>query len=145
MMTLFPKPARSLRPTLDTPFHIDYEWWNKSDRDLRVYLRSHLCHEHRAQIAESEANLDMIDWVDPRTAEVIRRDGLVQLMRTHCSQQPDYISDHTGLVDAAFRVFLINDNQPLTPRQLADRLERDPEIVLKTLAGKQVYQGLRPI
>jgi hypothetical protein len=143
-MTTLPKPARSLRPTLDTPFHIDYDWWRKSNRDLRVYLRSHLCHEHRAQIAESGSNLDMIDWVDPLTAEVIRRDGLVQLMRTHCSQQPDYISDHTSIVDAAFRVFLINDNEPLTPHQLAERLERDPETVLKTLSGRQVYQGLRP-
>ena len=144
-MTILPKPARSLRPTLDTPFHIDYEWWHKGDRDLRVYLRSHLCHDHRAQITESGANLDMIDWVDPHTEEVIRRDGLVQLMLAHCSQQPDYISDHTGIVDAAFRVFLVNDNEPLTPLQLAECIERDPETVLKTLAGKQVYQGLRPV
>ena len=144
-MTTLPRPTRSLRPTLDTLFHIDYDWWSKGDRDLRVYLRSHLCVEHRALITESGENLDMIDWIDPRTAEVKRRDGLVQIMRTHCSQRPDYITEHTNIVDAAFRVFLVNDNEPLTPRQLADRIERDPEIVLKTLAGKQVYQGLRPI
>ena len=144
-MTTLPKPARSLRPTLDTLFHIDYDWWSKGDRDLRVYLRSHLCAEHRALIDDAGSNLDMIDWVDPRTAEVKRRDGLVQLMRNHCSQRPDYIAEHTSIVDAVFRIFLVNDNEPLTARQLADRIEREPEIVLKTLAGKQVYQGLRPV
>jgi hypothetical protein len=144
-MTTSPRPARSLRPTLDTAFHIDYDWWDKSNRNLRVYLRSHLCAEHRAQIADSGANLDMIDSIDPLTAEVKRRDGLVQLLSTHCSQRPDYITEHTSTIDAAFRVFLVNDNEPLTPRQLADRLERDPDIVLRTLAGKQTYQGLRPV
>ena len=143
-MTTLTKPARSLRPTLETPFHIDYDWWTKSNRNLRVYLRSHLCSEHRAQIVESGVSLEMIDWVDPRTAEVVRRDGLVQILRTHCSQRPDYITEHTSIIDAVFRVFLVNDNTPLTARQLADRIEREPEIVLKTLSGKQVYQGLRP-
>jgi hypothetical protein len=144
MMTTTPKSARSLRPTLDTPFHIDYDWWNKADRDLRVYLRSHLCAEHRAQNTEFGLDAEMIDWIDPQTAEIKRMDGLVLQMRTHCAQQPDYITEHTSIVDAAFRVFLTNDNQPLTPKQLAERIERDAETILKTLGGKQVYQGLRP-
>ena len=144
-MITTPKLARSLRPTLDTPFHIDYEWWNKGDRDLRVYLRSHLCAEHRAQLPDLTTDGDMIDWIDPQTAEVKRRDGLVQLMNTHCAKQPDYITEHTSIVDAAFRVFLINDNQPLTPRQLADRIDRDADTILRTIGGKQVYQGLKPV
>lgn len=143
-MTTTPKQARSLRPTLETPFHIDFEWWNKGDRDLRVYLRSHLCAEHRAQLAEYGADGDMIDWIDPQTAEVKRRDGLVQLMNTHCAFQSDYITEHTSIVDAAFRVFLVNDNAPLTPRQLAERIDRDAETILRTIGGKQVYQGLKP-
>ncbi len=142
-MTTTPKPMRSLRPTLDTPFHIDYGWWNKTDRDLRVYLRGHLCAEHRAQF-EANSDVEMIDWVDPLTAEVKRMDGLVLQMRAHCARQPDFITEHTSIVDAAFRVFLINDNEPLTPRQLADQIDHDAETILRTIGGKQVYQGLRP-
>lgn len=144
-MTTTLKPIRSLRPTLDTLFHIDYEWWNKGDRDLRLYLRSHLCAEHRALLAESDLDDDMIDWIDPQTAEVKRMDALVLLMRTHCAHQPDFIGEHTGIVDAAFRVFLTNDNQPLTSRQLADQVNRDADTILRTIGGKQVYQGIRPI
>ncbi len=139
------KPIRSLRPTLDTPFHIDYQWWNKGDRDLHVYLRSHLCAEHRAQLAEAGSDGDLIDWIDPQTAEVKRMDALALLMRDHCAQQPGFIDEHTSIVDAAFRVFLTNDNQPLNSRQLADRIDRDAETILRTIGGKQVYQGLRPV
>ena len=137
------KPVRSLRPTLATLFHIDYDWWEKGDRDLRVYLRSHLCAEHRTQYAD--AGTDMIDWVDPQTAEVTRMDGLVLVMRTHCALEPNFIADYTSIVDATFRVFLTNGNQPLDSRQLAEKINRDPDTILKTLGGKQVYQGIRPV
>ena len=138
------KPLRSLRPTLETVFHIDYEWWNKGDRDLRVYLRSHLCAEHRAQLAEADLDSVMVDSIDPATAEVKRMDALMLLMQAHCAQQPGFIDEHSSIVDAAFRVFLTNNNQPLTPRELAERLDRDAETILRTIGGKQVYQGIRP-
>ena len=37
MMQTIPKfkPAPLTRPTLDTPFHIDYEWWERQARDLQ--------------------------------------------------------------------------------------------------------------
>jgi len=44
-----------------------------------------------------------------------------------------------------FRIFLINDNQPLTVFELSKRLNRDAQLILRTLAGSQVYKGLRPI
>ena len=144
-MTTTPKLTRLIRLTLDTLFHIDYDWWSKSDRDLRMYLRSQLCAEHRAMYTGEDREAEEIDWVSPETAEVKRLDGMVLQMRTHCARQPDYINEHTGLVDAAFRIFLINDNQPLSARQLAEQLDRDPETILKTLSGKQIYQGLRPV
>ena len=143
MTTTF-KPVRSLRPTLDTPFHIDYDWWTKGDRDLRVYLRSQLCTEHRAQLTELNLDEQLVDWIDPQTAEVKRLDALVLLMSSHCAQQEGFIGEHTNIVDAAFRVFLTNNNQPLTSRQLSEVIRRDADIILKTIGGKQVYQGLRP-
>ena len=42
------KPFKLVRPTLDTLFYIDYDWWEREGRELRVYLRSHLCSENRA-------------------------------------------------------------------------------------------------
>jgi hypothetical protein len=137
------KPSRLIKPTLDTPFHIDYEWWNREDRELRVYLRSHLCPEHRA-VFEEHLDTEEIDWIDEDTAEVTRVDGLQHVLRIHCSLQAGYIESHTSLVDAIFRIFLANNNKPLTPAELGARIKRDPAVILRTLSGPRVFKGLRP-
>ena len=62
------------RPTLDTKFHIDYEWWEKSGRDFRLYLRDQLCEECRERFA-NHMNTENVDWVDPDTGAVRRTDA----------------------------------------------------------------------
>jgi hypothetical protein len=137
------KPSQLVKPTLDTPFHIDYSWWSREDRELQVYLRSHLCPEHRA-VFESHLDTEEIDWIDEDTAEVTRVDGLQHVLRIHCSLQHGYIETHTPLIDAIFRVFLANSNRPLTSEELGARLKRDPATILRILSGHRVYMGLRP-
>jgi hypothetical protein len=137
------KPSRLIRPTLDTPFHIDFDWWKRRDRELQVYLRSHLCSEHRA-VFEDHMNTEEIDWIDEDTAEVTRVDGLQHILRVHCSLQHGYITSSTPLIDAIFRVFLANSNKPLSPAELGTRIKRDPATILKIVSGPRVYMGLRP-
>jgi hypothetical protein len=132
-----------VRPTLDTNFHIDREYWERADRDLQVYLRSHLCAEHQDAFSESESDA-LVDHVDPVTAEVSRVAGIQHVLITHCSQQPDYLTQKTTMVNAVFRVFLANGNQPLTPVELGEKLDRRPDTILKTLSGARVYKGIRP-
>lgn len=143
-----PIPGSSpfVKPTLETRFHVDYEWWERAGRDLRVYLQSHLCPHHREVFAEYDGD-QIVDWVDPVTAEVTRVNGLQHALRAHCSREPDYITEHTSLVDAVFRVFLANNNQPLTALELAEAIGRpdDANTVLRTLSGARVYKGLRPV
>ncbi len=138
-----PHSTRISRPTIDTPFHIDFDWWERNQHELRVYLRSHLCDVHRASY-EGEAS-EQIDTIDPYTAEVTSVDGVLFRLRSHCSQQPDYITPKTSIVDAVFRVFLMNGNQPLSPRQLADKIGKDAGLIFKTIGGRTVYKGLRPV
>ena len=136
------KPAKLLlRPTLDTKFHIEYSWWDRADRDLEVYLRSHLCVEHQEAFAELDASA-LVDNVDPETAEVTRVPGIQNVLITHCAQQPDYITRQTSLVNAVFRIFLANGNTPLSARELAERLGRQPNMVLRTFSSPRVYKGI---
>jgi len=135
--------SRRVKPTLDTRFHIDYEWWEREGNDLRVYLFSHLEPEQRQFFSENR-DIEEVDWIDPVTAEVTRVDALQRALR-EASQRPDFIGHRTSLVDAVFRVFLANNNTPLTPNELGERIGRDARTILRTLSGATVYKGLRPV
>lgn len=132
-----------VKPTVRTPFQIDFGWWAKNDRDWRVYLRSNLCPDHQKAFEHIDA-AEQVDWVDPLTAEVQRVDGLQHVLITHCAKQPGFITEHSTLVDAAFRIFLANGNTPMNAQELGERLGRPADIVLRTLAGGRVYKGMRP-
>lgn len=132
------------KPTLQTKFHIDFNWWTQSDQDWKVYLRNLLCVEHQQTFANFQSD-SSLDWVDPETAEVQRVDGLQNILITHCAKQPDFITEYTTMVDALFRIFLSNGNEPLSPMQLGERLGRPPATILNLLSGRQVYRGIRPV
>ncbi len=138
-----PRAKFIVRPTLDTKFRIDYEWWERAERDLEIYLHSHLCSEHREAYADVKA-VALVDNVDPETAEVNKVPGIQNTLISHCAQQPDYITRQTSLVNAVFRIFLANGNSPLTARELGERLGRQPNMVLRTFSSPRVYKGVRP-
>jgi hypothetical protein len=144
-MTPIPETKRFslVKPSLQTQFHIDFDWWGQSERDWRVFLQSLLCQEHQQTFAELPED-HLVDWIDPETAEVQQVDGLQHVLITHCARQPGFITEHTTLVDAVFRTFLANGNVPMTPAELGAHLLRPPETILKTLTGTRVYRGLRP-
>jgi hypothetical protein len=132
-----------VKPSVDTPFHIDFAWWKKNERDWHVYLRSLLCAEHQEAFANTEEG-QTIDWVDPVTAEVKPVEGVQNALMTHCVKQPDFLTSQTALVEAVFRLFLTNGNVPMSSGELGVRLNRPPETILRTLASARVYKGIRP-
>ena len=133
-----------VKPNLSTRFHIDYDWWESNDRDWRVYLKSYLCPEHQERYANHSEN-DLVDWVDPDTAEVQQLDGVQHILISHCARQAGFITDRTALVDAVFRLFLANGNTPLSCLELSERLGKPADTILRVMAGMRVYKGLRPI
>lgn len=133
-----------LKPNTQTLFHIDFAWWKQNEREWRVFLRSLLCAEHQEMFAETEEN-QMIDWVDAKTAEVRPVDGLQHILMSHCARNTDFLNEHTTMVEAVFRTFLVNGNTPMSAQDLSSRLNRPADTILKTLAGPRVYRGLRPL
>jgi hypothetical protein len=132
-----------IRPTIDTPYHIDFEWWKTHDNNWRVFLINCLCVEHQASFRE-QTETTMIDWVDPVSAEIHEVDGIQTVLMEHCVKEPGFLTANTALVDAIFRVFLSNDNHPLNCLELSDRIGKPPELILRTLSGGQVFKGIRP-
>jgi hypothetical protein len=133
-----------VKPTIDTPFHIDFEWWQQNDNNWRVFLLGQLCPTHQAVFADQAENV-VIDFVDPVTAEVKKVDGLLHTLLTHCSKQGDFISSSSSMTSTVFRIFLANNNQPLTPAQISEMIARPAATILATLSGHTVYKGIRPI
>ncbi len=132
-----------LKPSIKTPFHIDFDWWKYNERDWHVFLRSLLCPEHQEALAEIEEG-EMIDWIDPKTAEVKAVDGIQHTLISHCASLPEFSDSHTAMVEAVFRVFLANGNVPMSAEDLSKRLERPADTILRTISGPRVYRGLRP-
>ena len=132
-----------LKPTTKTPFHIDFDWWKNSERDWHIFLRSLLCPEHQQAFTETEEG-GMIDWIDPRTAEVKQVDGIQHALMSHCALLPGFTDSHTAMVEAIFRIFLVNGNIPMSSEDLAKRLERSADTILRTISGPRVYRGIRP-
>lgn len=141
-----PKPKLSslLKPGVETPFHIDFDWWQDHDRAWRVHLRSCLCEEHKDTYADLSGD-EKVDWIDPETAEVQVVDGLQHILISHCAKQDTFITKQTSLTEAVFRLFLANGNQPMTPEDLAQELDRPPRKILQTISGQRVYKGIRPL
>jgi hypothetical protein len=136
------KPSLA-KPTLDTEFHIDYGWWERSTEDLRMYLLGHVLPEQRERLLQSDEQR-IVDYIDPETGEVFQLDELGLAIQI-AAEDPNFINPQTSLVDSIFRVFLANGNEPMTPRDLAERTGRPASVILKTLSGGQIYKGIRPV
>jgi hypothetical protein len=133
-----------VKPTTDTPFHIDFEWWKQHDSDWRVFLFNLLCETHQLTYKDQDENV-VIDFIDPETAEVKSVDGLLHTLLNHCVKMPDFISRDSSLISTVFRVLLSNNNQQLSPNQLSIIINRPAITILITLSGPTVYKGIRPL
>lgn len=136
------KPSALIKPTVDTLYHIDYSWWERSEEDLRTYLLSHLSAEQRERLNSTQTDA-LIDFVDPDTGEVTQLDELHVALQ-NAAREPDFITPHTSLVDGIFRVLIANNNRPTSSNELSAQLSRPATTILKMLSGNRVYKGIRP-
>jgi len=135
-------PSMLKRATQDTQLYVDYDWWEKSDLDLKTYLLTRLDIDEDISL---ESKADEVDLIDEETGEVTRVDGFQYVIQAYFSQLPEDFVTKTSLVDAVFCVLLANANKPMTVREIAKKVKRAPSTILKTMGGPKIYQGVRPI
>jgi methyltransferase-like protein len=123
-------------------FQIDFDWWEESNLDLKTFLLSRLDVGDELSL---DLEVDFVDLVDLETGEVRKVDGFQFALQTYFAQLPSDYIQQTSLVDAVFYTLLANANRPMSVREMANRVERDPDVVLKTISGRRIYQGIRPI
>lgn len=131
-----------IKPSVDTRFFIDYDWWKQSRDDLHIYLLTHLTPEQQQALKHRDLR-EIFDYVHPETGEVIQLDTL-GLAIQESSRRDDFITEHIGLIDSVFRALLVHGNQPLSALELAKITGRDASTILKTIGGVRIYRGIRP-
>jgi len=133
-----------IKPGLTTKFRVDFDWWKLQDQNWRNSLVTFMCPTHQAIFAQSTAAQEM-DLVNPDTGEVTRGDGLIQTLVDHCARQEGFITPNAPLVDTVFKVFIVNQNQPLNSLELAERVGKPADTILRTIGTTRVYKGIRPV
>ena len=131
-----------IKPSVETKFYIDYEWWKQSRDDLQVYLRTHVTPDQRIALERADPG-EVLDYVDPETGEVSQMDALGLAIR-ESAKHDDFITGQIGLIDSVFRALLVNGNIPLNALELAELTGRNPSTILKTIGGVRIYRGIRP-
>ena len=131
-----------IKPSVETKFYIDYDWWEQSRDDLQIYLRTHLTPEQQKMLEDKDLR-EMFDYVDSETGEVFQMDALGLAIR-EAAMREDFITGHIGLIDSVFRALLVNGNNPLNALELAERTGRNASTILKTIGGVRIYRGIRP-
>jgi hypothetical protein len=133
------------RPTTQTPFHVDWQWWIEHDPNYRYALFEQLCEECRQRFP-SPANVSEVDWIDPDTAEVTRADALMMCLQQYCVNDTNYVNQFLPLAAAVFRVFMQNGNRPMTPEELHEIIFwRPAKTILRLIGGRQTHYGVRPV
>jgi hypothetical protein len=136
-------PSALAKTSVDTKFHIDYDWWD-NPAQLRLYLLSHIQDEAARERLSQQEEGSVVDYVHPETGEVLRADELNMALQ-QAAREPDFISPTASMVDNVFRVFLRNGNQPKSPRELENLVDRPASVILKTIGGTTIYQGIRQV
>ena len=137
--------AKYVKPTLDTKFHVDFSWWQSKNQNLKAFLRGHACSACQAIINDAEDQV--FDWLSPDTGEVFQIDMLWYIIHTHCKDDPEFLDPRVPLTSAIFRVFLANDNTPLTPKEMQELLgpRKSAQMILKTIGARITYKGIKPV
>jgi hypothetical protein len=136
--------AKYIKPTLDTPFHIDFAWWQEKSNNLRGFLQGHVCTNATELLAENEGRT--FDWVDPAPGEVFTIDLAWHIIYQRCQNDPDFFDPRIPLTTAIFRAFIANNNKPLTPVEIFEKIQKkNPEMILGTIGSRQIYKGIKPV
>lgn len=93
----------------------------------------------------AELPAERIDLIDSKTGEVRQVDAFQYLVREHFNRHDNDMATQGALVDAVFSVLLANGNEPMTAAEIAERVQRPAELLIKTFGGSTVYHGIRPL
>ncbi|MGB0386476.1 MAG: hypothetical protein ACPGWR_16820 [Ardenticatenaceae bacterium] len=133
---------KMMRPTVDTQFQIEWSWFEQNKLDEHSVVRNQLNYKWRQRF-DNGLEVQEVDYIDPETGEVFRMNNLHEAILAECQWEPDYITRDMPLSQSILRLFLANNNQPMSVVEMARRLERhDSQAILRVLINSEIQNGI---
>ena len=117
----------ALEPAEEARYFIDQQWYDDHGLSFSSVAQARLCASCSAKIGTFTE--ERFPTIDPKTKRVTFEYRKVPfatnplpIIRDCCSRSRDYITPETPLLEALFRVFLANGNQPMTSSTLREHL-----------------------
>lgn len=110
-----------------TEYVIDVPWFAEHYYSFDEVVQSRMCESCRGRLDEEiEERFTVLDKKSGRASFEIKRtqygSNPVRVIHDCCSKKRDYITPDMPTLEAVFRVFLANSNQPLTLGQVREQL-----------------------
>ena len=110
-----------------TLFSVDVSWFEENTYSFEHVVQSRMCDSCQGRLDEEvEERFTVLDKKTGRASFEIRRNKYgsdpVRVIHDCCSKKRHYITPDMPTLEAVFRVFLANSNQPLTLGQVREQL-----------------------
>jgi hypothetical protein len=110
----------------DPRYYIDETWYTSHNKSFRTVAQTRLCPSCRKKLGTEVQ--EHVPTVDNRGRVVYEMRAVpfasnpLSEIRKHCSKEAQYITPETPLMEAIFRVFLANGNQPADVPTILEQL-----------------------
>ena len=107
-------------------YFIDEKWYAEHNKSFRAVAQARMCPSCRKKIG-TEAQ-ERVPTVDARGRVVYEMRSVpfatnpLSEIRKHCSKESNYLTVETPVMEALFRVFLANGNQPIDLEAIREQL-----------------------
>ena len=112
----------------DPSYVIDTSWFDENNLSFPDIVQARMCESCRARLGEDvEDRQPVFDRKAGRMSFEVQRVSYgtnpIGVIKDCCGRKKSYISTDMGTLEAVFRVFLANGNQPLPLGQVREQLQ----------------------
>jgi hypothetical protein len=126
--TLTDSSAPGAEPAEEAPYyHIDPSWFDENNLSFEDVVRARMCDACRVKIGqEVEERAPVFDKATGRMKFEVRQmtygSDPLKVIREHCGRAKNYIHRDMPTLEAIFRVYLANGNQPMPLEHVREQL-----------------------